>query len=122
MEPGIFSVTFDDLPIDDRKAARLTLLNIWRELLDSWAQSYINGSIDDLAFDEYQDSGSAFAKFTNNFLYDLEDRLNDEPKMWNWVFEEETGLAKGKKQSSVVALKMPESWVDGSRSRTVIAS
>lgn len=117
MKPGIFFMTFDDLPIHDPKAARITYLNTWTDYLESWGQSYLDGTIDDLAFNEYNESGLVFARLTKNFLYDLEERLDDEPKVWNWVFAEEAELTEGRKRSEMVALKMPTSWVDGVKKR-----
>ena len=104
-------MTFDNLPIDDPKAARLKMLITLQHYLGSWKQSHLDGGIDGLALDKYNESGLHFAQTTDDFLYRIEERLDDEPRRWNWVFEEEVELRRPNR-SSVVVLKMPASWVD----------
>lgn len=112
IDPGSLLMMFDRLPLDDPKAAYLKMANTWDQYQDSWAQCALDGSISFRAVDEYWEAGLEFAKLTNDFLFRMGERMDDEPRRWNWVFEEEAGLMKRKKPSSVVVLKMPATWVE----------
>lgn len=44
-------------------------------------------------------------------LLRMQEHIDEEPRRWTWVFEEEADL-KREKPTLMVTLKMPESWID----------
>lgn len=89
MEPGIFFMAFDTLPIDDPKAARLTLLNTWEEYMESWVQSRLDGTIDDWASTSTRTRGLPLLNSRTSFS-----------KTWksDWMMSRKYGIGSSKRR------------------------